>query len=511
MARRAAALAAAILLAAPATAAELILHPTIQTASGAVTGELSGDVQVYRGIPYAAPPVGALRWRPPQPPAPWTGRRDATTFGFDCVQTLFPGDSTPSIHTQSEDCLTLNIWRHTAPTAGPVPVMVWIHGGGYTNGIGTSPMFDGAALARAGVIVVTLNYRLGRFGFFAHPALTADRPDEPKGNYGFMDQIAALKWVQANIAAFGGDPAKVTVFGESAGGASVNLLLASPMARGLFARAITESGGLGDSWPCLADAEAKGLAFAKARGVEGADAAALRALPLEVVKGDLSMGQGRPETYSGPMVDGKVVPRPPLEVFLKGEGAKVPFLLGANSLEAGASNPVAAAAIVGRLPTAAQAAVRAAYDPGGGHAQLDLNFPSEAIFVASTRWLAGQHAKAGQPTYLYRFDVVPAGRRATAQGARHASEMPYVFGTLPTAGTTTDAADAKASETVRAYWTNFAKTGDPNGPGLPPWPRYDAGDQALTIGVGGPKAGPHPNPKRLDLLMSQPRSVCPAV
>ncbi|MDZ4374260.1 MAG: carboxylesterase family protein, partial [Phenylobacterium sp.] len=188
--------------------------PKARTQSGVVVGQAESGLSVFRGVPYAAPPVGPLRWRPPQPHAAWKGERVAAAFGLDCVQTPFPGDSTPSIHTQSEDCLTLNVWSPEGAKAAPV--MVWIHGGGFTNGLGSSPVFAGAALARAGVVVVTLNYRLGRFGFFAHPALSAEKPDEPKGNYGFMDQIAALQWVRANIAAFGGDPNQVTVFGESA-------------------------------------------------------------------------------------------------------------------------------------------------------------------------------------------------------------------------------------------------------------------------------------------------------
>lgn len=505
-----ASLAAALLIAGPAAAVPpLKISPQVATKAGPVVGSWEDDLLVFRGVPYAAPPVGPLRWRPPQPHAIWKAPRDAKVFGYDCVQTPFVGDGTPSIHTQSEDCLTLNIWQPSASKT-PLPVMVWIHGGGYTNGIGTSPVFDGVALARAGVVVVTLNYRLGRFGFFAHPALTADHPDEPKGNYGFMDQIAALQWVRENIGRFGGDPAKVTIFGESAGGGSVNMLLASPAARGLFAHAIAESGGLGDTWPCLADAEPKGLAFAKARNVEGADAAALRALPLEVVKGDLSMGMARPETYPGPMVDGKIVPRPLPIAFAEGKTAPVPYLVGANSQELGAPSPALAArteTIVARYPADQQASFRAAYgDELAGH------LASEVSFVAPARMLAGQQAKAA-PTFLYRFGVVPAGKRVMSPGAgaRHASELAYVFGTLPAYLGPTDAADAKASETIRAYWTNFAKTGDPNGAGLAAWPRYEAkSDQVMMLTADGAKAGPHPNAARLDVVAKATRPVCPA-
>ena len=498
--------AASVVLLAAASATAQAPAPKATTRDGVVVGEAAPGLSIFRGIPYAAPPVGPLRWRPPQPHPGWKGERPARTFGFDCVQTPFPGDSTPSIHTQSEDCLALNVWRPEGAKGG-APVMVWIHGGGFTNGLGSSPVFDGAALARAGVVVVTFNYRLGRFGFFAHPALTADRPDEPKGNYGFMDQIAALRWVQANIAGFGGDPARVTVFGESAGGASVNMLMASPMARGLFARASVPAGGLGDTWPCLDEAERKGVALAEARGLGSADAATLRALPLEVVKGDVNLFQGRPETYSGPMVDGKVGPRALPALFAAGQAAAAPPLAGANTQEFGPASPFIAArteAALKRLPDETQGALRAAYGD-----DLAAGLGADAAFVAPARLFAGHQARVA-PTYLYRFDVVPAGQRRPGVGARHATDLPYVFGTLPASLGRTDEADSRASETIRAYWTNFAKTGDPNGPGLPAWPSYGPGDRAMTLSADGATTGPHPHAARLDAIAGAIQLACPA-
>ena len=250
-------LAIALTAAAPADQA-----PVAATDSGAVRGIVADGVASFKGIPYAAPPVGPLRWHSPVPVQPWTGTRDASGYGNDCVQGRFPGDIANTSQPMSEDCLFLNVWTPRPAPGAKLAVMVYIHGGGYASGSGSSAILDGTRLAARGVVVVTLNYRLGRFGFFAHPALTREAGGGPTGNWGLMDQLAALKWVQHNIAAFGGDPAKVTIFGESAGGASVNRLMTSPAAKGLFVQGIAASGGGRDHWPSLAEAETKGVAFA---------------------------------------------------------------------------------------------------------------------------------------------------------------------------------------------------------------------------------------------------------
>ena len=267
----------------------------VTVASGMLEGSVESGVSSFKGIPYAAPPVGDLPWRPPQPVTPWAGVRSATAYGSDCAQLPFPGDAAPLGTPPAEDCLVLNVWRPAERPAEKLPVMVWIYGGGFVNGGSSPAVYDGSPFARRGVVFVSFNYRLGRFGFFGHPALAKESPSGPLGNYGYMDQIAALRWVQANIAAFGGDPGNVTAFGESAGGGSVLMLLTSPRAKGLFHRAIIESGGGRDGlFPTRflttagpgghPSAESVGLEFAKADGITGDDAAALaalRALPAE--------------------------------------------------------------------------------------------------------------------------------------------------------------------------------------------------------------------------------------
>ncbi|WP_332770487.1 carboxylesterase/lipase family protein [Phenylobacterium sp.] len=446
---------------------------------GPIEGRSAGGVAAFRGVPYAAAPVGDLRWRPPQPVAAWTAPRDASRFGSDCLQHPLPTFVDPgSGQPRSEDCLYLNVW---APEqAKGRPVMVWIHGGGFTIGSGAMAVSDGAALARQGVVVVTLNYRLGRFGFFAHPALA--RPGEPTGNYAIMDQIAALQWVKRNIAAFGGDPTNVTVFGESAGGGSVLALMGSPAARGLFHKAIVESGGGRDVLASLeasgADAPAgyaAGEAFAEKAGLKAPDAAALRALPAEKVLGDLAFFNNRNrDDYTGPMIDGRVVTGNPSAIFARGEQAPVPLIIGFNSAELAGAKAVTggwakqAAAKFGP----AEAGLRKIYDPNGGDDGLAANFLSDLIFVEPARFLARAHARAGHPVFLYQFDYVAEAKRATTPGAGHATEIAYVFDTVGQVDSKVSAQDRAMSAVVSRYWTAFAAYGDPNGAGRPSWPAY---------------------------------------
>lgn len=488
--------------------------------SGSLQGVMDGGVVSFKGVPYAAPPVGELRWRPPQPVQPWTGVRSAEKFGADCMQLPFYYDSAPPASSRSEDCLTLNVWTPASRTA-PLPVMLWIHGGAGVIGSASPLVYDGTAFARHGVVLVSVNYRLGRFGFFAHPALTKEDPSGLLGNYGYMDQVAALRWVRDNIAAFGGDPRNVTIFGESAGSMAVNALVASPIARGLFHKAIAESGSSrpgavatlpGIRTPGLngkLSGEATGKAFAESVGVSGDGERALRelrTLPAEKVLGGLQLTDMQPKTYTGPMIDGRLIPDDPGVVFAKGEQNKTPYLTGANSCE---YCMVPGMTALGNAWLDEHPSVRpgilAAYDPKGtgDRAALDLYFVSDAGFLEPARFMARRMAAAGQPTYLYRFSYVAESIRTKSPGAGHASEIPFVFQTLRARykDAATPADEAVSSAMIR-YWTNFARTGDPNqAEGLPAWPRYTAAeDRLLDFTAAGPVAKEDPVKARLDAI-----------
>lgn len=476
--------------------------------SGAVRGRIEGALAVYRGIPYAAAPVAGLRWRPPQPLSSWTSERPAERFGDDCLQNRFLFDSAPSKQAMSEDCLYLNVWTPVARSATRAPVMVWIHGGGFVTG--SSAPYDGSALARRGVVVVTFNYRLGRFGFFAHPALVAEHPDEPAGDYGFMDQIAALDWVRRNIAAFGGDPDNVTLFGESAGGGSVLALMGSPAARGLFHKAIVESGGGRDKLPRMtvdtADALAAvkaGAAFATRAGLpRDGGGEALRALPARTVLGDLNLLNNRDNaTYSGPMVDGRIILDDPAEMFARGETAALPLLIGVNDDELGSPWLGGwADTVVGKFGPR-EAGLRKVYDPDGGERELKAHILSDVIFVEPARHIAALHAARGRPVWLYRFSYVKQAEQAKRGGAGHASEIPYVFDRVAAMVKGATLADQRMGATVSAYWTAFARTGVPSPAGLPAWPVYAPKDDVfLEFANPGPRPISEPHRARLDYI-----------
>ena len=354
------------LIASPALAG-----PVVTVDTGKVEGVTEGAVSSFKAIPYVAPPVGANRWRAPQPAAPWSGVRDASQYAHDCAQKPFPGDAAPLGTPPAEDCLYLNVW--TPASAAPdakLPVIVWIYGGGFVNGGSSPAVYSGANFARDGVIMVSFNYRLGRFGFFAHPALAAEGGG---GNFAIMDQIAALQWVKRNIGAFGGDSANVTLFGESAGGMSVNFLLTSPSSRGLFQKAIIESGaGRADALGAMPDmdkAMAVGKIFTDSIGASG-DAAALRALPEDKIVNGLSMMTMAAPGYSGPMIDNKTVWKAPYEVYLAGDGARVPVIVGSNSAD-GFGFPLPKPVQFAKFgPHAAEAADL--YDPDGARTPIDL-------------------------------------------------------------------------------------------------------------------------------------------
>jgi len=453
----------ALLLAAVPGAAMAQDGPIVRTISGPVRGATDDGVVAFRGIPFAAPPVGALRWRAPQPVARWTAVRDATAYAADCMQLPFPSDAAPLGTAPAEDCLYANVWR-PAGDARKLPVMVWIYGGGFVNGGSSPPTYSGAAMAAKGVVFVSFNYRLGRFGSFAHPALTGANADGGLlANYGYLDQIAALRWVKRNIAAFGGDPGKVTIVGESAGGFSVHALLTSPMTSGLFRGAVIQSGGLADEKATdLAAAEMVGRAFARAKGVTGTDAAALaalRALPAASVVDGLNLasrgGRTGPETYVGPVADGRIAVDP-LAAYRAGRFARVPVMLGATS--------------------------------------DDIGGPDGYMATGAAR-MADLFARAGVPTWRYRFSYV-AGSARTPQtrGAAHATDIPFFFDTADVKyGAATTPTDRRAAALASDYLATFVARGDPNAPGRPAWPRYRAGGTTLDLDAAG---GATPLPAR---------------
>ncbi|HEX5353350.1 MAG TPA: carboxylesterase family protein [Rhodanobacteraceae bacterium] len=497
--------------------------PVVQVASGRIRGVQHDGVDIFKGIPFAAPPAGRLRWRPPQPVKPWAGVRPAIRFGHDCMQILSPGDATPRSTRPSEDCLYLNVW---APVSrhGKLPVIVWIYGGGFVNGGSSSPVFDGAVFAHQGLVFVSFNYRLGRFGFFAFPALV--HQDTLVGNYAFMDQIAALRWVRKNIAAFGGDPDNVTIFGESAGGMSVNVLLTSPLARGLFERAIVESGGgRNNLMPTVPldrpgpgdepSAEQSATAFARSMGITGDDAAALaalRTLPAGKIVDGLNMSTSlqqihQQRIFSGPIVDGKLVVQPPEQVFKEGGQVKVPVIIGTTSDDLGFFDARTIAELF--APFAAHAAqARAAFDPDNSRSVQQVGWRIAGVrdMLEPARFVARRVAAEGQPAWEYRFSYVQTTMRKTLHGAPHFSEVPFVFESLRQVtgsefSKDVSDGDRAMARTINAYWVNFARTGNPNGPGLPQWPAMTpGGDQLMNFTMQGPRAEIDPVKKQLDLV-----------
>lgn len=476
--------------------------------TGKLKGATAAGVLSFKGIPYAAPPVGDLRWRPPQKAASWTGVRNATSFGADCMQKPFPGDAAPLGVTPAEDCLYANVWVPEKAPSRKLPVIVWIYGGGFVNGGSSPDVYDGSHFAQRGLVFVSFNYRLGRFGFFAHPALTAESKGEPLGNYGYMDQIAALEWVKRNIAAFGGDPKNVTLFGESAGGGSVLTMITSPMARGLVQKAIVESGGgRGSLMPPrdLSGAEKVGVAFAKSAGITGdgpAALAALRKLPADAVVAGLNMATMSTPTYAGPMIDGKVVVEAPDAAYQAGRGARIPVMIGANSADIGWPRGSTMEQLLAPYGDDKDAA-KAAYDPtgSGNIMQVGSAMAADAFMIEPARHFARIVAATGQPAYEYRFSYVAESMRKQWKGAPHATEIPFVMDTVKARyGKDLAPADEKTAQAANAYWANFAKTGNPNGDGLPAWPQYDAQkDVLMDFTFDGPVAKPDPWKARLDV------------
>lgn len=465
----------------------------VKTKSGVVDGTTSADgkVQIFEGIPYAAPPVGALRWKEPQPVASWTGVRKATEFGARCVQWNVYSDMVFRDAGPSEDCLYLNVWTPNASADAKLPVMVWIHGGGFQAGATSEPRQDGEVLAHRGVVVVSMNYRLGVFGFFSHPELAKESPNHASGNYGLLDQAAALEWVHKNIAAFGGDPEKVTIFGESAGSFSVSAQMASPVAKKLIHRAMGESGAFfGRTLPTksLAESEADGAKWGESIGAESLEK--LRTMTAQQILD--AANEGNNAFRFGPNIDGYFFPESPAEIYAKREQAHVELLAGWNHDEGnyhaffGKDEPTKenyVKKIDQRYGDEAAEVLK--LFPGGTdeQAQESAGLLATANFIAygTWKWIEEQRELDGPAVYRYEFDDAPplpetGAPPGATPTAYHSSEIEFVFGMLKSKNLPWRPQDFKLSEEMGAYWTNFAKTGNPNGEGLPEWPRYDAKD-----------------------------------
>jgi len=451
--------------------------PVAQTTAGAVSGTSAREgIVTFKGIPFAAPPIGPLRWRPPQPPIPWQGVRDGSHFGDDCMQrpyVIATGQKT------SEDCLTVSVWTSPDYAKAHRPVMVYIYGGAFIGGSAAYPLYDGGKLAREGVVVVGFNYRVGIFGFLAHPQLTAESPEHASGNYGLLDQIAALKWVKTNIAAFGGDPGRVTVFGESAGAVSIAVLMSSPLAKDLFQQTIIQSPTL-PRLASLRDAEKSGVTV-------DAHLAELRKRSAEQLleKNDSFFPRSADRragdlAFPAPIVDGYVVPEQPRTVYKSGKLNAVPTIVGVNQDEgrmfAGEGATAAASAALG-----------------------------DATFVESARFIARSVSQRQPRTFAYVFTRSVSGGPVPPT---HSEEMAFMFGSLDKPSfikhPPPDAQDWQLSTTMIRQWTRFATTGDPNGAGLPLWPRYDAAtDPYLELGTTL-KAGTAFRKAQLDALDHDP-------
>lgn len=510
--------AAALFAAAVPAAAQPAAGPVAEVTGGRVAGTSEAGVATFRGIPFAAPPVGPLRWRAPQPVAPWAGIRDATSFGHDCMQLPFPSDAAPLGTAPSEDCLTVNVWAPADAKGRKLPVLFWIYGGGFVNGGASPDVYDGAAFARAGIVFVSFNYRLGRFGFFAHPALSA-AGEGPVGNWGLMDQQAALRWTRDNIAAFGGDPGRVTIMGESAGGMSVLDLLGAPAMRGLFHGAIVLSGGgrtasqqreLARDLPGAPSAETIGLNFAKSVGIEGRDAAALAALrdlPADRIVSGLNLASlfappSPAPTWSGPFNDGVTLNGSVEAMFDRAAQARVPVMVGATSADIGFV-PAASKEQIFAIFGADAAKARALYDPAGDAPFLDLMLKvgGDRFMIEPARYVAGRVAAAGAPAYHYRFSYVAEQARAGSKGAAHASDIPFFLDTVATKyGPATTATDRAMARAISTYVVHFVKSGDPNAPGLALWPRFRAGEVMDFGADGAARSGRDGWTERLDLV-----------
>jgi para-nitrobenzyl esterase len=477
--------------------------PIVEITGGKLSGAIQDGQGVFKNIPFAAPPIGDLRWREPQAVGAWSGTRDGRTFGHACMQ--------PSAPDTSEDCLTLNIWTPQWPATSKRAVMVWFHGGGNTEGWTNTPFFDGSALSKHGVVVVTAQYRLGVFGFLAHPELTKESPHQASGNYGLLDQIAALRWVKDNIAAFGGDPNNVTIFGESAGAEDVGLLLVSPLAKGLFHRAIAESGPLRKIYPALKQQEEECIAVARALNAPGAGQIAfLRSVRAQDL---LNAGWVNQEACRPVNLDGYVLTDQPLKLYAEGKQHAVPFMLGNTLREGFVPMPPTALGQMIRMQYGSRASLvfdaygfdgRRMPPPDPVYGDVVVQFGTDQAHRCRVMLTGLQHAQTGAPFYQFQFSRDLPGQ---TNGSTHTDEIPFVFGAPAlSALRLARTPEMHLSEQMQSYWTNFAKTGDPNGPDLPRWSRFESKAMAyMSFATQGAAAGEGLRRAQCDLFLQQER------
>ena len=504
----------AALFGASAVAADIV-----KVDSGALEGAVSGDasLRVFRGVPFAAPPIGDLRWKPPQPVKRWTGVRKATEFGAHCMQAQVFADIIFRGKEMSEDCLNLTVWTPAKRTSN-LPVYVWFYGGGFAAGGEDEPRYDGESLARQGIVVVNANYRLGVFGFLSHPELTKESPHHASGNYGMLDQVAAIEWVIRNIAAFGGDPGRITIGGESAGSLSVSALMASPLSRGLFRQAIGESGAFfgsvgGNAVASLATTEQQGEKFAAAAG-----AASLGDLRARSAAELLAIASKQNSGFNfWPSVDGYFLPEDPQNIYIEGKQAHVPLLAGWNADEMrmvtllAPVKPTAhtfAEQLRKQYQDRADEAMKlypASTDEQAIRSAGDL--ASDNFIVYGTwKWIDVQ-AKTGKPVYRFEFDrtvPIPNAMKTTGLktlGSPHASELEYVFNTLNSKPADWQPDDQKVAETMNKYWGNFIRTGHPDGTGLPLWPDFTKAREVMHLDIDS-RATPEQHRDRYEFLGS---------
>ncbi len=468
----------------------------VKIGDGVLEGTNSASIRIFRGIPFATPPVGDLRWKPPEPPGKWKGVRDATRFGPRAMQRNIFGDMIFRASGTSEDCLYLNVWTPAKAAREKLPVLVYFYGGGFVAGDGSEPRYDGERMARKGMVAVTVNYRLGVFGFFAHPELTKESPHHASGNYGLLDQAAALQWVQKNIRAFGGNPKQVTIAGESAGSISVSAQMASPLSKNLIAGAIGESGSILGTLSAvpLAEAEQIGVKFAAGLGLgERPTLSALRGLSAEQLL-EATAKPGVP--WFRPTVDGYFFPKPPPEIFSAGEQAHVPLLAGSNTEESGFRGVLGRdeptvenyRKALERLYPGKSEEVFKLYPAGNKNEVMDAaqDLAGDRFISLSTwKWIDLATKTGGTSTYYYLYArprpaVASGTQNHTSRGAVHSAEIEYALGNLnynKVYAWTPD--DYKVSSTMQDYFANFIKTGDPNGPGLPRWPEFRLGQRMI--------------------------------
>ena len=484
----------------------------IKVEGGMVQGTLEEGLTVHRGIPFAAPPVGELRWRAPQPAATWEGVRPADRFAPACVQGMKVPATADRGPGMSEDCLYLNVWTPARSARERIPVLVWIYGGGFNGGATSVPTYSGEKLAKKGVVLVSIAYRVGLVGFLAHPELSAESPNHVSGNYGLLDMIAGLQWIQRNIAAFGGDPRRVTIFGESAGGIAVSMLCASPLAKGLFHGAISQSGGSfgpprpmtmpGENLKKLSDAERSGEAYAKS--AEATSIGDLRKLPAD----KLPAG-GRGMGMAWPIIDGWVIPDDQYKLYEAKRYNNTPILVGYNSDEGASFSP-------SKTPEEHIASVKARYGPFAE--SLLKVYPVGSTTVPKTArdltrdaafgwhtWIwARLQAKTGKSkAYYYYFDQhpdYPPDSPRAGYGAAHGADVAYVFQHLNLSNPQTTKEDVAISDAMATYWTNFAKRGDPNGEGVPAWPAFSDATPVVMYFAETPHTGPVPSADALKAL-----------